>query len=280
MSMNLTTAFIQQFGDEVTHAYQAESRLRSTVRVKSGVVGSSYRWPKMGKGIAQIRTPQTDITPMGVGHSNVTATLTDWNAPEYTDIFMQQKVNFDEKQQLVKVSSRAIGRRVDQIIIDALIAATAPELVGNDIGATDSNWNIGKLIEAKALLDANNVPPSGRHILMHARGLASLLGTTQVTSSDYNTVKALVRGEVNEFMGFQFHTIGDMDEGGLPKDGSNDRTNFAWHEDAVGLAIGLDMQTHIDWVAEKTSWLVNTYFSAGAVAIDEEGIVEITTRET
>ena len=280
MSMNLPTAYVQQFGAEVMHAYQAESQLRPAVRVKTGVVGSSYRFPKMGQGIAQIRVPQTDVTPMGVSHSNVTATLTDWNAPEYTDIFMQQKVNFDEKQNLVKVSSRAIARRQDQLIIDALIAAVAPQLVSNDIGGADTPWNIAKILEAKALLDAANVPPSGRHLLLHARGLQSLLGTTQITSVDYNSVKSLVRGEIDTFLGFKFHTIGDLTEGGLPKDGSNDRTNFAWHEDALGLAVGLDMSTHIDWVAEKTSWLVNTYFSAGAVAIDELGIVEITTRET
>jgi hypothetical protein len=277
--MNLPTAYVQQFAAEVHHAYQFESRLRNTVRVRTGVVGSSVRFPKMGKGMAQIRIPQTDVTPMGVAHSNVTVTLTDWNAPEYTDIFMQQKVNFDERQELVKVSARAVARRLDQMIIDALVAATAPETVGNDIGGTDTNWNIGKLLEAKALLDENGVPKDNRHVLIHARGLQALLGTTQITSSDYNSVKALVNGDVNSFLGFEFHTIGNLDEGGLTKDGSNDRTNFIWHQDAVALAVGLDMQTHIDWVAEKTSWLINTYFSAGAGVIDEEGVVEITTRE-
>jgi hypothetical protein len=41
--------------------------------------------------------------------------MEDWNAAEYSDIFMQQKVNFDERQELVQVVANAIGRRQDQL---------------------------------------------------------------------------------------------------------------------------------------------------------------------
>jgi hypothetical protein len=34
--------------------------------------------------------------------------------------------------------------------------------------------------------------------------ITDLLGTTEVTSSDFNTVKALANGEVNSFLGFNF----------------------------------------------------------------------------
>jgi tRNA U34 2-thiouridine synthase MnmA/TrmU len=113
---------------------------------------------------------------------------------------------------------------------------------------------------------------------MHANQLADLLGTTQITSSDYNSVKALVRGEIDTYMGFQFHTIGDRDEGGLAVV-SNERPVFVWHKNAVALAVGIDIRTTIDWIAEKRSWLVSADFSAGAVTIDEEGLVEISAYE-
>lgn len=274
----ISPVFATLFDSEVKQAYQGMSQLRGTVRTKTGVVGSSVKFNKLGKGVAAIRIPGTDVTPMNLVYAPVTATLVDWNASEYSDIFNQAKVNFNDRQELAQAIAAAMGRRFDQTIIDAMVAASAPETVTEDIGGTDTGLNIAKLVAAKKALDANNVPPGDRHILMHANQLADLLGTTQVTSADYNSVKALVRGELDTYLGFQFHTIGDRDEGGLAVV-SNERPVFAWHKSAVGLAIGIDIRTTIDWVPEKRSWLVSADFSAGAVAIDEEGLVEISAYE-
>lgn len=279
MAINLSTAFVTLFDAEVKQAYQASAVLRPAVRIRSGVEGSTYKFPKIGKGVAQVRIPQTDVTPLNVTYSQVTATLSDYIAAEYSDIFMQAKVNFDERRELVKVVSSAIGRRQDQLILDALTASSATS-VSNDIGGADTNMNVAKLRSAAQTLNANNVPMEGRHIVIHASSLASLLSETAVTSSDFNTVKALVQGEINTFMGFTFHVLGDRTEGGLIKDGSNDRTCFAFHKDAVGLAEGIAPKTEINYVPEKTSFLIASMFSAGAVAIDDEGIVKIVCRES
>ena len=279
MAQNLSTAFVTLFDAEVKQAYQASAVLRPAVRIRAGVEGSTYKFPKIGKGVAQVRIPQTDITPLNVTYSQVTATLSDYIAAEYSDIFMQAKVNFDERRELVKVVSNAIGRRQDQLILDALTASSASS-VGNDIGGSDTNMNVAKLRTAAQTLNANNVPMDNRHIIIHANSLASLLSETAVTSSDFNTVKALVQGEINTFLGFTFHVLGDRTEGGLIKDGSNDRTCFAFHKDAIGLAEGIAPKTEINYVPEKTSFLIASMFSAGAVAIDDEGIVKIVCRES
>jgi hypothetical protein len=280
MSVSLSNAFVTLFDAEVKQAYQGKAQLVGAVRARRGVEGSTVKFPKVGRGVATPRIPQTDVTPLNVGFSQVTLTLGDWNAAEYSDIFSQQKVNFDERQELVQVVASAMGRRQDQMILDALAASSTSLTVSNDIGGSDTNMNVAKLREAKRLMDAANVPMDNRHIILHANGLASLLSETAVTSSDFNSVKALVQGEVDTFLGFQFHTIGDRTEGGLAKDGSNDRTCFAFHRDAIGYGEGLGMRTEINYIAEKTSWLVNEVFSAGAIAIDAEGIVEITCRES
>lgn len=280
MAIGLSNAFVTLFDAEVKQAYQAKAQLVGATRQRRGVEGSTAKFPKVGKGVATLRVPQTDVTPLNVDFSQVTVTMEDWNAAEYSDIFMQQKVNFDERQELVQVVANAIGRRQDQLIIDALEASGTSLTVANDIGATDSNLNVAKLREAKKLLDKGNVPPQDRHIVLHANNLASLLSETAVTSSDFNTVKALVAGEINTFLGFTFHVLGDRTEGGLSIDGSNDRTVLAFHKDAIGYAEGIGPKTEINYVPEKTSFLVNAMFSAGAVAIDAEGIVDITCRES
>ena len=280
MSVSLSNAYVTLFDAEVKQAYQGKAMLVGAVRQRRGVEGATVRFPKVGRGVATPRISQSDVTPLNVGFSNVTCTLQDWNAAEYSDIFSQAKVNFDERQELVQVLGNAIGRRQDQLVLDALNAASGTGTVSNDIGGSDTNMNVAKLREAKRLLDRANVPPEGRHIILHASGLASLLSETAVTSSDFNTVKALVAGEINTFLGFTFHILGDRSEGGLAIDGSLDRTCFAFHKDAIGYAEGIAPRTEINYIPEKTSFLVNAVFSAGAVAIDAEGIVKITARET
>lgn len=280
MSISLSNAFVTLFDAEVKQAYQGKAMLVPAVRQRRGVEGSTVKFPKVGRGVATVRVPQTDVTPLNVGFSTVTLTLADYNAAEYSDIFSQAKVNFDERQELVQVVAGAMGRRQDQMILDALSASSTSLTVANSIGGSTTNMNIAKLREAKRLLDKGNVPPDGRHIIIHANGLSNLLSETSVTSSDFNSVKALVQGEINTYLGFTFHVLGDRSEGGLPIDGSLDRTCYAFHKDAVGYGEGIAMRTEINYIAEKTSWLVNEVFSAGATAIDDEGIVKITCRET
>lgn len=279
MAIGLSNAFVTLFDAEVKQAYQGKAMLVGAVRARRGVEGSVVKFPKVGRGTATLRVPQTDVTPINASFSQVTLTLQDWNAAEYSDIFSQANVNFDERQELVQVVSAAVGRRQDQMIIDALVNSSTGLTVPNSIGGANTNLNMAKLRDAKRLLDKSNVPPDGRHMVIHANSLANLLSETSVTSSDFNSVKALVQGELNTFLGFTFHVIGDRTEGGLPIDGSSDRKVFAFHQAAVGYGEGIAMRTEINYIPEKTSWLVNEVFSANAVAIDAEGIVQITCRE-
>ena len=280
MSIALSNAFTTLFDAEVKQAYQGKAMLVGAVRQRKGVEGSTVKFPKVGRGVATPRVGQTDVTPLNVGFSNVTLTLEDWIAAEYSDIFSQQKVNFDERSELVQVLGNAIGRRQDQLVLAALAASGTSLAVGNDVGGTDTNMNVAKLRQAKGLMDKNNVPPADRCIVIHSNGLQALLAETAVTSSDFNSVKALVNGELDTFLGFKFYTIGDRDEGGLAIDGSLDRTCFAFHKDAIGYGEGIAPKTEINYVPEKTSFLVASMFSAGATTIDAEGIVSIVARES
>jgi hypothetical protein len=279
MAVSLSNAFVTLFDAEVKQAYQGVAKLVPAVRQRRGVEGSTVKFPKVGKGIATARVPQSDVTPMNVGFSTVTATMQDWNAAEYSDIFSQAKVNFDERNELVKVVANAIGRRQDQLILNALANSSTSLIVTEDEGGTDTGLNVAKLRAAKKSLDKNNVPMDNRHMIIHANSLYSLLSETAVTSADFNTVRALVSGELNTFLGFTFHTIGDRDEGGLPV-ASSERKLWAFHRDAIGYAEGIAPRTEINYIPEKTSWLVNAVFSAGAIAIDAEGIVEIQTTDS
>tara|TARA_R110000822_G_scaffold131449_3_gene268444 strand:- start:276 stop:1115 length:840 start_codon:yes stop_codon:yes gene_type:complete len=275
----ISAAFTTIFDQEVKQAYQASRKLGGLIREKNAKGASTVKFPTLSKGIASVRTPMTDVVPMNLTFAQVTATMTDYIAAEYSDIFNQSHVNFSERQELVQAVGKSIGRRMDQVTLDALTAASGTGTVANSLGGANTDLNIEKLRETKRLMDAANVDPDGRTFIMHANSLEALLGDTEVTSSDFASVKALVNGEVNQYMGFNFVMLGDMDEGGLVKDGSNDRILFAFSKSALGMGTSMDQQSRVDYIPEKTSFLVASMFSAGAVAIEGAGIVKITCRE-
>jgi hypothetical protein len=294
MSKNLTDAAVIEFDSEVKHEYQGMKTLRECVTVRNGVVGESYKFTRMGKGLANQKASQADVTPMDITHSRQTATLQNWNAPEYTDIFDQAEVNFDEKSELAQTIAKAIGRREDQLIIDTLAGGTSGGGAGFSFAATNDgdpdtgrvfdisgtrNFDLASIRSAKGHLDDIESESEGRFIVVRAQALQTLLEDNTVTSTDFNTVKALVNGELDTFLGFKFKVIGTRTEGGLPGVAA-DRTAFAWQKASIGIAIGLDMKTTIDWVAQKTSWLANGTYKAGCSAREPQGIVKIQYDET
>ena len=282
MSTNLSPAFVQLFEAEVHQAYQGAATLRGVGRTRTGVTGDTVKFPKVGKGTASVRVPQNLVTPINAAFSQISVSMQDFVASEYSDIFNQQKVNFDERQELAQVVGNAIGRREDQIIIDALNAASAGSSVAKTVvtsgSAAASNLNVGKLLAAKKALDAKNVPATDRHIVIHANNLSGLLGDERAISSDFQTINALVNGSVGSMLGFTFHILGDRDEGGLPL-ATADRTCFAFHRSALGVGIGIAPKTEINYIPERTSFLVTAMLSMGSGVVDADGLVDVICEE-
>jgi len=274
MSRYISDLAVAEYDRDVKKEYAATPQMRELVKVKTGVVGTTVRFQKSAQGAATQKVMQADVVPMNIDYSSVTASLVDWNAPEYTDIFDKSKVNFDEKRELVELSAAAIGRREDQIIIDALETGAVTLTVASSVG-TATTMNTAKFRDAKRQLDYYNVPGMDRAMVMSSEALFDMLGDDDADTFDKNAVKALVSGELTNWLGFKIHTVGYMAEGGLPL-ATNDRTAFAFHKGSLGYAMSMGMHSEINYIAQKTSWLVNTMFSAGAIAIDAYGMVAIT----
>lgn len=281
MSKNLSAVAVTEFDNEVKHEYQGMQTLRQTVTTRTNVVGDIYKFRRMGKGLANQKASQADVTPMDISHALQPAILENWNAPEYTDIFDAAEVNFDEKQELAQTIAKALGRREDQLVIDALAAVTFAATNDQnpdtgrvlDISGT-RNIDLASIQQAVGHLDDIEADENDRHIVLRAQAVQELLDDTEFTSSDFNTVRTLMDGDIKSFMGLNFHKIGTRAEGGLPGVAA-DRIAFVYQKSAIGLAIGIDMKTTIDWIATKTSWLANGMFKAGAIAREPQGIVKI-----
>ena len=273
MSKYISDLNVAEFDRDVKQEYAQTPQMKELVRVKNGVVGSTCRFQKSAQGMANKKVSQANVVPMNIDYSYVTATLEDWNAPEYTDIFDAPKVNFDERSELVSLSAKACGRRDDQIIIDALETGATTLTVAKTIGDTDG-MNTAKFRDSKRQLDYYSVPADSRAFVMSTEGLSDMLDDNDANNRDTAALTALVAGEIKYWLGFRVYTVGYMAEGGLPK-ATNTRSAFAFDKASLGYANGMGMHTEINYVAERTSWLVNTMFSAGAIAIDAYGMVTI-----
>jgi|TARA_R110000796_G_scaffold4218_4_gene16031 hypothetical protein len=271
MSKFLSSVAVIEFDSMVKQAYQGMGLLKNSVTVRNNVVGDTYKFRKMGKGLANQKSTSDLVTPMDVGHEFKTATITNWNAPEYTDIFDAQTVNFDEKQELAYTVAGALGRRCDQLVIDAMDGST-PLATAIPAGAT--NLTMAKVIEAQVALRDQGVPNSELYAAIDALGLGGLLNDEKATNADYQAIKALVSGEINTLVGFKFIILESRVEGGLSESG-NIVDSWFYQRPAVGLAIGIDMKTEINWIPERTAWLTNGMLKAGSVVRDEGGLVKV-----
>lgn len=273
MSVYLNKVAVTAFDTEVLGSLQGVGKLRGKVTVRNNVTGNEYRFQQIGKGMAHKRTaPSSDSIPMNIDYSKVLVILEDWDADEYTDMFKQKEVNFDEVRELASVILNALGRRLDQTIIDAVNDARASIVaIGNIVLAGATGLDIPKLTALVQLMDDLEVPEDGRHFVGTTMAKRQLLNSTEVTSSDYNNVKALVNGQVNTFLGLNFCWIGKREEGGMTIAGDISDC-FAYHESRIGTAIGIEPSTSVDWVPQKKSHLSAGQMKIGSIVRDIEGV--------
>lgn len=282
MSVQISTAFVNQFSSNVALlSQQTGSILRGAVSEES-VTGEKAFFDQVGATAAIKRTSRHGDTPMvETPHSRRQVTLDTYEWADLIDDSDKVRMLIDPTSTYAKAAAAAIGRAMDDSIIAAATGtaqtgsagATATALpASQQIAGGSANLTIAKLIEAKKILDLNSVDPSiPRHIVVSPSQIEALLGTTQVTSSDFNTIKALVQGEVDTFLGMRFHVSTRLALSG------SDRTCFAFAEDGIKLAVGKDTMARIDERPDK-SYSTQVFYCAtfGATRMEEDKVVQIT----
>ena len=273
MSVYLNKVAVTEFDEQVKESFQGIGQLRMCVTVRNNVTGEDYRFQQIGKGMAHKRTaPSSDSIPMNIDYSKVLVILEDWDADEYTDMFMKKEVNFDEVRELSKVILKALGRRFDQTIIDAVNDARASLVaIGNIVVHGATGLTVAKLSATSQLMDDLEIDEEGRYFVGSTKGKQQLLNEEKATSTDYASIKALVRGDINTFYGFEFKWIGKREEGGLYKTGDI-RDCFAFHQSSIGTAVGIDPSTNVDWIPTKKSYLSAGQMKLGSIVRDLEGV--------
>ena len=207
---------------------------------------------------------------------------------EYADLIDNQdkiRTLIDPTSSYALAAAYALGRAQD----DEIIAAVSGTAYSGETGSTSvtlpsaqkitesgtDGLTIAKLRSAKEIMDSGNVDPSiPRWIVVGPKQITNLLGTTEVTSSDFNSVKALANGEVNSFLGFNFIVSNRLDLA------SSKRLCLAWAQDGMKMALGQDIMTKIDERSDK-GYATQVYVcqSIGCTRLEEEKIVTIQAHE-
>lgn len=270
MSTSITNVQQIEFDELVKDIYHSRGQLlMGTVRTKSNVIGYATEFRRVDQVIAVATGYGQALTPQDPNYSKVTCVIQKYTAPTFIDTVQELTVNFDVKMENAMLVGYAMGRRTDQITIDALDADA-----GTTIAAGGTNMNYEKFTEVFENFERNAVPKGERFIALSASNLRSLMQDDQFVSLFYTRNAMLDTGIVYDYMGIRLITIPDMTEGGLPLAG-NIRTALAWHKMSTGMAIGHNISTEIHYLPDRTSWLVNGLFSAGAKVIDNRGVFKI-----
>jgi len=310
MSQSVTEAFVKQFNANIFHLSQQNgTRLMPFVRNESQR-GKSQFFDRLGPVVATKGTTRHADTPLiDTPHSRRRVTLVDFKHADLIDDADKIRMLIDPAGDYALSFARAFGRAKDDEIIAAASGNAFGGEEGNDViplpdtqkvvsvsGGGGANMNVQALRRAKKILDQNDVDPSiRRYCAINASQLESLLKETEVTSADFNTVRALVMGELNTFLGFTFvrlerlvTQVGALSFNvttGTVGTGAGDADTFrkalCWAQDGLILATAEDIKTRIQERADKNfSTQVFASMGIGSTRIEEEKVVEVLSNDT
>lgn len=287
MSVNVTTAFVEQYSANVQHLVQQDgSKIRAYVRQET-ITGKNAFFEQIGAVAARRRPSRHADTPqMDTPHSRRRVSLEDFDWADLVDNEDKVRMLIDPTSQYAKAAAMAMGRAMDEVLIDAALGTAYTGVSGGTsvsgntaIAASATGLTLAKLLTVKEEFDGADVPDMGRVIVCTGDQISDLLNTTEVKSSDYNTVKALARGEIDTFLGFKFLSVNGLRIDGtklIPVDGSSNRRCFAFQSDGLLLGVGQDVSTKISERADKNyATQVFCSMSIGATRMEENRVQEI-----
>jgi len=308
MSNLYPQAFVKGFSDNIFHlAQQKGSRLRPFVRNEVQNAEVDF-YDRLGPTSAIKKVGRHSDTPLvNSDHSRRGVKMNDYEWADLIDKEDRIRALIDPTSPYAMSAAWALGRAMDLEIIDAALGSaitgkegdsTQAQLAAQYVGAVAStavsNLNVATLIKVKSLFGQADVDENEMlHIAVSQKQIDGLLGENQVTSADYNAIKALVHGEVDTFMGFKFHRtqlLRTAGAGGFlasintttgavtlsTGNGNNTRRCFAWAESGIVLASGSEIKGRIDERADKSySKQVYASMTCGAVRLEETKVVGI-----
>ena len=296
MSQHIRNLAIAAFRATAEEAYQTGSKLRMTVTEATGVEAETYRFPVFGTTDATVRASQADVVPSNLTNKKPTAVLSPRESFDYLDRQDQALTNVDTMRAYGMIHGKAVSRQYDADIIDALKLGRSGNTPGYDTNAYSRDglsaglsintgsataFTADNLAEARAMLMDEMDEDDGENICLvyPARRFQQLAADMKLASMDYmqgtGAPGVTKTGRFQEIYGCKPIFIGQQarrtGHGALP-----DNVAYLYHKRALGLAVGTTERLGVvAFIEQKRSWMIGAEANAGAVRINNGGIVEI-----
>jgi hypothetical protein len=243
-SFEITDAMVDMFSSNVMHLSQQKSaRLMPYVRIETQSSETQF-YDRIGKREMKRKEGRhSEVTYTDTPHSRRAVTLEDWFDADLIDQEDKLRVIMNPDSEYAIAFGHALGRQYDLTIIDAalgsayggkkgqteVILPNSQKVAALDGSNAFAGLNVKTLRAVRKKFKQAEAIEKGEKIIfvMAAEQSDNLLATTEVTSADFNTVRALVQGEINTFLGMEF-----VETELLPFNGA------AFRHDATGAVVG------------------------------------------
>lgn len=310
MSNLIPVTFVNSFASNVWHlAQQKGSRLAPLARNEVQKAEKAF-YDSIGMVSAQKKIGRhSDVTYSDTPHARRACFIEDYFWADLVDNEDKLRMIYSPENDYVVAAKNAFGRQIDDVIIAALLgtaysgkdgstAAVLPnsqKMAAHDGSTTTGvGLNVQTLRAAKKKFAQNEVDGEQLEFICDAEAIDSMLGQLQVTSEDFNSVKALVNGAVDSFMGFKFTrserlpasasnvtytvTNGTIAAGTGTITASKSKRCIAFVKSGILLAKAQDIMASIDRLPTKHgASQIYVKMTIGAARLEEVKVLEVIT---
>jgi hypothetical protein len=284
LSQFITEAFIRDYVDAFTlRIQQKESRLRMAVRTEM-IEGKKGSFDFIGKRKPNRRTSRhADTILTDTPHDRRWVTLAVYDDADMIDQPDKLRVLTDPTNTYTAAMASGFGREIDEVIADAAAgdaetgeegSTTQAALTANSIGLTGSPGALdtAKILNVQRLMNGYEAE-TPRYWAITAQQQEDLLNDSEFQNSDFNSIRALVRGEMSTWAGYEWIRV----ENPILKvvsTGPTVRRTMAWYRGAIALGVGTDVRGSIDRRPDKNNGYQIFYsMDMGAVRLDDNGVI-------
>jgi len=270
--------WIDAFTDQMHHiAQQKAAKFRSVVRT-ANCKANTYSFERLAPTDAVEKPTRHTTTPIfDLEHSRRRVIMKDLQWGALIDKEDERRMMVDPVSSYTTNAGMSMGRAWDDLII-AAFGGVAVDGAGADVAYLASQliaegttaFSLQKFLDAKRILDDNDVDPDGRYLAISPEEEHALLNLTEITSTDYNMKPTLVDGKVRRFLGCDIIVSTRLPIATTVRD------CFMWQKNAMGLAVNTDTSTAVDRRNDLSNALqVYCEFTANATRIDDLAVVKI-----
>jgi len=305
MPITVDQTWVPRFHDQLLLTYQQKGSLLENLldpgMVHRDVSAAIDHFERLGNVIANdVISPFGQTQILNPEHSRRAVTLQSSDAAVLVSDEHSLRAMVNPQNQYTNTIVFALGRRADKHIIDATVGnvqvATTTQGVltyadlalpsGRKLG-TGIAITLTNVIAVNELMSKSGVPnAAGERIMLYSPGqLRDIMAITQASSSDFTKNQIHDRGTINglQWEGLRWIEIADV----IATDGSTSlqrmlplasttRSCIAFHNSAVGLAVGREIQTKVNERPDlNNSIQVRSVMMQKAGRVWEGGVVQI-----